>query len=122
MADIGSFYGNIYMETHMMRYQQSMKLAMQEQQNAMMVAQMLNATLINLDKQIKDVKGVTTGDDFNQLMKLYGMKQTSISEREKRQIQVYNQVNDIYDISRSLPTVNNAGETFANSLAAAGTV
>ena len=74
MADIGSFYGNIYMETHMMRYQQSMKLAM-------MVAQMLNATLINLDKQIKDVKGVTTGDDFNQLMKLYGMKQTSISER-----------------------------------------
>ena len=76
MADIGSFYGNIYMETHMMRYQQSMKLAMQEQQNAMMVAQMLNATLINLDKQIKDVKGVTTGDDFNQLMKLYGMKQT----------------------------------------------
>ena len=122
MADIGSFYGNIYMETHMMRYQQSMKLAMQEQQNAMMVAQMLNATLINLDKQIKDVKGVTSGDEFNRLMKLYGMKQTSISEREKRQIQVYNQVNDIYDISRSLPTINNAGETFASSLASAGTV
>ena len=122
MSDIGSFYGNLYMETHMMRYQQSMKLALQEQQNAMMIAQMLNATLINLDKQIKDVKGVTTTDDFNRLMKLYGMKQTSISEAEKRQLQVYRDVNDIFDISRSLPTINNAGETFAGSLASAGTV
>ena len=122
MSDIGSFYGNLYMETHMMRYQQSMKLALQEQQNAMMIAQMLNATLINLDKQIKNVKGATTTDDFNRLMKLYGMKQSSISEAEKRQLQVYRDINDIFDISRSLPTINNAGETFAGSLASAGTV
>jgi len=122
MPSIADFYTNTYYNTHMQRYQQAMQLAMQEQQTAFAIAQLLNAQAINLDKQIRQVKQAETEDDFNKLMKAYGLQEQVRSSRDKRRIQIYNQVNDIFDIQRSLPTINNAGDDFANSLASAGSV
>ena len=122
MPSIADFYTNTYYNTHMQRYQQAMQLAMQEQQTAFAIAQLLNAQAINLDKQIKAIKDAGSEDDFNKLMKAYGLQEQVRSSRDKRRIQVYNQVNDIYDIQRSLPTINNAGDDFASSLASAGSV
>tara|TARA_R100000005_G_scaffold96064_1_gene80440 strand:- start:1706 stop:3370 length:1665 start_codon:yes stop_codon:yes gene_type:complete len=122
MATVADFYTNTYLLTHQQRYQQATQLAMQEQQTAFAIAQMLNAQAINLDKQIKAIKDAETEDDFNKLMKAYGMQEQVRTSQDKRRIQIYNQVNDIFDIQRSLPTINNAGESFASSLASAGSV
>ena len=122
MPSIADFYTNTYYNTHMQRYQQATQLAMQEQQTAFAIAQLLNQQAINLDKQIKAIKDAETEDDFNKLMKAYGLQEQVRSSQDKRRIQIYNQVNDIFDIQRSLPTINNAGNDFANSLASAGSV
>ena len=122
MPSIADFYTNTYYNTHMQRYQQATQLAMQEQQTAFAIAQLLNQQAINLDKQIKAIKDAETEDDFNKLMKAYGLQEQVRSSRDKRRIQIYNQVDDIFDIQRSLPTINNAGSDFANSLASAGSV
>ena len=69
MPSIAVFYTNTYYNTHMQRYQQATQLAMQEQQTAFAIAQLLNQQAINLDKQIKAIKDAETEDDFNKLMK-----------------------------------------------------
>ena len=105
MATVADFYTNTYLLTHQQRYQQATQLAMQEQQTAFAIAQMLNAQAINLDKQIKAIKDAETEDDFNKLMKAYGLQEQVRTSQDKRRIQIYNQVDDIFDIQRSLPTI-----------------
>lgn len=122
MADVGDFYTNAYLKTHMQRYQMALQMAEMQAQQQVVVAQMLAKQLAALEKQIADVKGVSTGKDFNALVKAYQLKQAVVSDKSKRQIQIYNQVNDIWDISGALPTLSGAGEKFANSLATAGSV
>jgi len=122
MADVGSFYTDAYLKTHMQRYQMALQMAEMQAQNEIVVAQMLAKQLAAIDKQIKDINKAGTGAEFNALVKAYQLKQAVISDKSKRQIQIYNQVNDIWDISGALPTLSGAGEKFANSLATAGSV
>ena len=122
MADVGDFYTNAYLKTHMQRYQMALQMAQMQAQNEIVVAQMLAKQLAAIEKQIADVRKAGTGAEFNALVKAYQLKQAVVSDKSKRQIQIYNQVNDIWDISGALPTLSGAGEKFANSLATAGSV
>lgn len=119
---VGQFYTSAYLQTHMQRYQLALQMAQQQAASQMVVAQMLNDQLRNLDKQIADIKGAKSSSELNSLIKAYQLKQSVMSDRARRQISIYDQVNDIFDVSSSLPTINNAGDSFASSLATAGSV
>ena len=119
---VGEFYTSVYLQTHMQRYQAALQMAQQNQAQQMIVAQMLNEQLKILDRQITDLQGAGSSDEFNRLVKAYGLKQDVQADRARRQLAVYDQVNDIWNITPSLPTISNAGESFGNSLAAAGSI
>ena len=119
---VADFYTSTYLQTHMQRYQYALQMAQQQQASSMAVAQMLNEQLKNIDNQIADIKGAKSSDQFNRLVKAYGLKQDVLSDKARRQIAVYNQVNDIWNIQASLPTMSNAADQFASSLASAGTI
>ena len=119
---VGEFYTSVYLQTHMQRYQAALQMAQQQQAQQMIVAQMLNEQLKVLDRQISDLQGAKTSDDFNRLVKAYGLKQDVKADQARRQLAVYDQVNDIWNIAPSLPTISTAGESFGNSLAAAGSI
>lgn len=122
MAPQADFYTNAYLTTHMKRYQMALQMVQQQKQSEFMIAQMLNDQIRNLDRQIASVKGAGSSSEFNQLIKAYQLKQSVIGDATKRQIQVYDSVEDMFDVSTSLPTINNAADTFAKSLATAGSV
>ena len=122
MAPQAEFYTNAYLTTHMKRYQMALQMVQQQKQSEFMIAQMLNDQIRNLDRQIASIKGAGSSSEFNDLIKAYQLKQSVISDASKRQIQVYDQVEDMFDVSTSLPTINNAADTFAKSLATAGSV
>jgi hypothetical protein len=119
---VGEFYTSVYLQTHMQRYQAALQMAQQNQANQMIVAQMLNEQLKILDRQISDLQGAGSSDEFNRLVKAYGLKQDVQADKARRQLAVYDQVNDIWNIAPSLPTISTAGESFGNSLAAAGSI
>ena len=122
MARVADFYTEAYLQTHMQRYQMALQMAQQQQASQMVVAQMLGEQLKALDKQIASVKAAKTSGELNGLIRAYQLKQTVLSDTARRQISIYDQVNDIFDTSAALPTIGNAADTFANSLATAGSI
>jgi len=122
MPPQAEFYTDAYLKTHMQRYQMALQMVQQQKATEFMVAQMLSEQIRNLDRQIASIKGASSSSEFNQLIKAYQLKQSVISDSKRRQIQIAQDVNDIFDTSSALPSISNAADTFAKSLATAGSI
>ena len=125
-------YLNLYFQTNAQRFDLAIKLADTEAAQSFAVAQMLEKSIENIDRQLTELqkikedyaKGNKTSADkaFERELSVEKARMDDIQSSYSRQMKAYTDIVDGYDISQYQPQIVNAADAFGNSLGTAGTI